>query len=110
MIWISGGGSVAIIPGSRVVVSVWVSSMGQIDLFKNYLYLIGPYAKKILLGNNYSKNVNMNVQWIQFLNLDCWHAIKTNLSIVYKIRSMLYAKVCYTTWNIAAILLYISKL
>ena len=29
----------------RVVVSARVLSMGQIDLFKNDLYLIGPHAK-----------------------------------------------------------------
>ena len=45
-----------------------VLSMGQIDLFKNYLYSIGPSAKKNL-RNNSPKNVNMKIQWMQFLNL-----------------------------------------
>ena len=34
------------------------------DLLENYLNLIGPCAKKTLL-NNYTKNVNMNIQWMQ---------------------------------------------
>ena len=29
-----------------VVVAVTIPSMGQIDLFENYSYLIGPCAKK----------------------------------------------------------------
>ena len=39
---------------SRFTLIQWVRvlSMGQIDLFKNYLYLIGPCAKKILSSNN----------------------------------------------------------
>ena len=37
--------------------------MGQIDLFKNYSYWIGPCAKKnlTLIRINYTKNVNINV-------------------------------------------------
>ena len=41
----------------RVVEPVWVSFISQIDLFKNDLYLIGPYEKKKKqLSNNYTKN------------------------------------------------------
>ena len=32
----------------------------QVDLFENYLYLIGLWAKN-LFRNNYAKNVNINV-------------------------------------------------
>ena len=39
---------------------------GQIDLFKNYLYSM---CKKALLRNNYTKNVNTNVEQMWFLNL-----------------------------------------
>ena len=49
-----------LLPG--VVVSVRVLSISQINLIKNYLHLIESYAKKILLRNIYTKNVNMNVQ------------------------------------------------
>ena len=58
-----------------IVVPVKASSLGQIDPFKNYLYLIELSVKtkhqkknkKKLL--NYTKNVNMNIQWIWFPNL-----------------------------------------
>ena len=38
----------------RVVVPVGVPSIGQIDLFKNQSYLIGPYTNK---NNNNKKNL-----------------------------------------------------
>ena len=47
--------------GPEVVVSIRVSSMGQLDLFKNHSYSIGPYANK-LLRSNYTKNINISVQ------------------------------------------------
>ena len=34
-------------PSPSVVVLVWVQSVGQIDLFKNYSYSIGPRSKNI---------------------------------------------------------------
>ena len=37
---------IAITLRSTLTQSVRIPSMGQIDLFKNHLYLIGPYAKK----------------------------------------------------------------
>ena len=46
--------------------------MSQKYLFKNYSYSIGTSKKKIekaLIRNNYTKNVNMNVQWTRFSNL-----------------------------------------
>ena len=48
---------------SEVVVPV-IPLMGQIDLFKNHLYLIRPCGKK-LLWNYYTKNVN-----------GLWHTVK----------------------------------
>ena len=41
-------------------VSVMVSSVAQIDIFKNCSYSVGLCTKK-LLSNNYTKDVNMNV-------------------------------------------------
>ena len=46
-----------------VVVSVRASSVGQIDMFKNYLYSIGHPHKKHF-RNDYSKHVNISVQWM----------------------------------------------
>ena len=75
--------SLPILPGQlwpRVVVPVRISTMGQINLFKNYLNSIEPCEenktnqptkqtnKKNLIGNN-TKNVNMNVQQTWFPNL-----------------------------------------
>ena len=42
--------------------------LGQIDLLKDYFYSIGLCAKN-LLRNTYTKNVNMNAQWMQLPNL-----------------------------------------
>ena len=42
--------------------------MGQIGLFENYSYFIGWCAPKKTL-NNYTKNVNINIQRMQFPNL-----------------------------------------
>ena len=50
-----------------VVVPVKVTSMDQIGLFENYLYLTEPNTKKLL--NNYRKKINMTVQWLWFPNL-----------------------------------------
>ena len=44
----------------RVVISVRVSSMCQINLFKNHSYSIEPCAKKSLKKQH--KNVNMNIE------------------------------------------------
>ena len=46
-----------------VVVLVWVSFRGQIDMFNNYSYFIGICTKKVL-GNNFAKYINMNVKRI----------------------------------------------
>ena len=48
--------------------------MGQIDLFENYLFLIGLSDKKKTQKNKNNetitqKNVNMNIQWTGFPNL-----------------------------------------
>ena len=46
----------------RMVVPVKVQFMSQIDLFKNYLYSIGPCAKhKNPLKKQLHKNVNVNM-------------------------------------------------
>ena len=45
---------------TRVVVPVRIHCMGQIDLFRNYLYLIGPFSIKPLMKQLYKKE-NMNV-------------------------------------------------
>ena len=50
--------SLPLLPGPLrpgVVVPVRVPSMGQIDLFKSYLYLIRPYTKKSLKKQLYEK-------------------------------------------------------
>ena len=52
-----------------------ISSMGQVDLFKNYTYYTEPCAKKKLIRkklfwNNDTKDVRMNIQWIRFFNLN----------------------------------------
>ena len=52
-----------------VVVPVSVSFMGQIDLFKDYLYLIGQCANTNLLRNDNTKAVNLNIKWIWFSNI-----------------------------------------
>ena len=44
----------------------------SIGLFKNYLYSIGGYAKN-LWGNNYTKNININVN--ESNSLTSWHKI-----------------------------------
>ena len=52
------------------VVTFKVPSMGQIDLFENYLYLIGLCVKeKKTFKKLLQKNLNMNVQWMWFSNL-----------------------------------------
>ena len=59
--------SLPLLPGSlqpTVIVSSRLPSVGQIE---NYSYFIGPCDKKIS-RNNFTKNVHMNVQWLQFLN------------------------------------------
>ena len=49
---------------SRVVVPIRALSMGQINLFKNYLYSIGLYEKnKTLMKQLDKKNVNMNNEY-----------------------------------------------
>ena len=44
-----------------VVVPVMVPSIGPNDHIKNWLYSLGPHAKKKLLRNNYRKNEHTNV-------------------------------------------------
>ena len=61
----------SLLPGSLgpgVWVPVRLPSVGQIELFRNYLQSLGLCAKK-LLTNNYTKNVNRNSQWMGFFNL-----------------------------------------
>ena len=50
--------------------------MGQMDVFKNYLYLIRPCGRDKPLGQlpqkkkkKKEKNVNKNIQWTWFSNL-----------------------------------------
>ena len=51
--------------------------MGQVDLFENYLYTIGPCAKKNLFSKNFTKNVNINVQYTILITPETvWRAIK----------------------------------
>ena len=53
--------SIILLPGPlwlEMVVPISVSSMSQIDLSKNYLY-----AKKDLLKINFTRNINLNIQW-----------------------------------------------
>ena len=50
-----------------VVAPERISSLRQIDLFKNYSYLI--CKKNRLLSKNNTKNINMNAQWMRFQNL-----------------------------------------
>ena len=50
---------------SGVVVSIRVQSMGWLDMFK-----MRQKQTKKLLGINYAKNVNMNIQWMRFYKLD----------------------------------------
>ena len=60
------------LPG--VIVSVWITSMGQIGMLK-YSYSIEPFAKKKLikilkiLKKQLYKNKNTNIQWLRFDNL-----------------------------------------
>ena len=54
--------SLPLLPGLLlliVVLPIRVPSMGQIHLFENDSYSIGPFGKKILLRNSYTKNVYM---------------------------------------------------
>ena len=51
----------------RELVPVSITSLGQIYLFKNYSYW-QDHVKENLL-NNFTKNVDMNIQWMQFPNL-----------------------------------------
>ena len=51
------------LPWPGVMIPFRVSTMGQIGLFKNYLYLIGPCAKKTI-RNNCRRNVYMNLKWM----------------------------------------------
>ena len=53
---------------TRVVVSVRVLSKNKIDMFANYLYLMGPYVQKNLFRKNNKTNVKMNVRRMQFSN------------------------------------------
>ena len=89
--------SLPLLPGPLwpgVVVPISVRSVGEIDLFRNYLYsvvildviymqiilpknclyLIGPCAKteKNLVGNNDTKDININEQLTWFSNLLAW--------------------------------------
>ena len=61
-----------------VAVSVWVPSMSQIDLLKNYSYSIGTCKKNM--------NINVQLVWIFWykMTLDrlIWHDIKICLSIL----------------------------
>ena len=70
--WGSSSGGLSLLPDQlwpRVVILVRIPSIGEIDLFKEYLYSIGSYAKKEKkkLSRNffYRKNVNLNLQWMQ---------------------------------------------
>ena len=59
---------IAITPRPCVELPDWVSSMGQIDLFKDYSYSIEQW-EKILVRKSKTKNVNMNKQLIWFSNI-----------------------------------------
>ena len=69
--------------GPVVVGSIRVLSVCQIDVSKNYLYSIGTCTKSHF-RNNYTKNVNMNVQKRYSLTFrykitqEGWHAFKIN--------------------------------
>ena len=62
-----------------VVVPIRITCMGQIDMLKHYSSSIGPCAKnkqtnktnrpQTSLKKQLRKNVNMNLQWMQFPNL-----------------------------------------
>ena len=60
-----------------VVIPVRVPSMGQIDLLKNYLYLIEPCGEKTL-KKQLHKNINRNIQRTQFPN----HCAENNPRLV----------------------------
>ena len=65
--------SLALLPGplsTRMVVPVWVPSLGQIDQFQNYLYLIRLCAQKNI--NNHTKNIWM---YNEQNSLNSWHKI-----------------------------------
>ena len=49
-----------------VVVSDRIQSLGQIYLSKDWIRLENV---KNLLGNNYTQNLNRNLQWMRFFNL-----------------------------------------
>ena len=52
-----------------MVVPIKVQFKGQIFLFKNYLYSVELCAKNSSEEKNNTKNVNINVQQMWFLNL-----------------------------------------
>ena len=45
---------------------VWITCVGQIDMFKNYLYSIELYEKKKSQQTN--KNVIIDIQWKWLVN------------------------------------------
>ena len=49
-----------------VVIPVSVPSMCQVDLVANYLYWIGIMISSMCKKKNYIKNVNINIQYMQF--------------------------------------------
>ena len=63
----NSSGSLQVRVDLKVMVPVRVISMGQIDLFKNELFDRTMCKKNFL--NNYSENVNIIVQRLQFPNL-----------------------------------------
>ena len=75
----------------RSVNTVRVTFMGQIELFKNYLYSIGPYAKKKL-----KKYLHKNMNWVynECDSLTSWHKIKWFSQITACIFSMWLLAIC----------------
>ena len=58
--------------GPRVVVQFRILSMCQIHLFKILRIWLDHIRKKIVLTNNFRKNINANVQWTWLRNLSVW--------------------------------------
>ena len=60
----------------RVVVPVMILSMDQIDVCKKNFVFNRIMRKKKPFRNQYTRNVNMNLQWMQFPDLLKWNNTK----------------------------------